>query len=153
MFKNGSRRVPLPIYCCNEVESSARCNTLSGVEWLIEAYGCSSQSLQSLESLQSLFDTIIDELELKPLGIPLWHQFPVSLGITGIWLLQESHLALHSFPEHHSLCLNLFCCKPRPELNWSQHLARLVNAKEVQVHQHVRAYARAAFETQPVALC
>jgi S-adenosylmethionine/arginine decarboxylase-like enzyme len=31
---------------------------------------------------------------------------------TGLVLFAESHLAVHSFPEHGSLTLNLFCCRP-----------------------------------------
>ncbi len=30
-------------------------------------------------------------------------------------LLAERYLTVHTFPEHNSLCLNLFCCRPRPE--------------------------------------
>jgi S-adenosylmethionine decarboxylase len=36
--------------------------------------------------------------------------------VTGVWLLSESHLAIHSFPEFRSACLNLFCCRERPSL-------------------------------------
>jgi S-adenosylmethionine decarboxylase len=28
-------------------------------------------------------------------------------------MLAESHLAVHTFPEHRSLCLNVFSCRPR----------------------------------------
>ena len=53
-------------------------------------------------------------MDLHPLGKTSWHQFPNTGGITGVSLLTESHLACHTFPEYGSLCLNVFCCRPRP---------------------------------------
>jgi len=76
---------------------------LAGIEWLLEVFGCPGGSLRSRETLASLFQTLVSEMKLKPVGDPVWHQFPDG-GITGIWLLQESHLAIYNFPEFHSPC-------------------------------------------------
>jgi len=88
---------------------------MNGVEWVVEAFGCSPEALQNRQTLRSLFDEIIAEMKLRPVSETQWHQFPHTGGITGLCLLAESHLACHTFPEHGSLCLNLFCCVPRPE--------------------------------------
>jgi len=77
---------------------------MSGIEWVVEAFGCSSQSLRDLAVLQDLFNSIIREMKLRPVGKTQWHQFPGTGGITGLCLLAESHLACHTFPEHGSLC-------------------------------------------------
>ena len=63
---------------------------------------------------KNLFGALVGELDLHPLGKTNWHQFPHTGGITGVSLLAESHLACHTFPEYGSLCLNIFCCRPRP---------------------------------------
>jgi len=65
---------------------------MNGVEWVIEAFGCSSEALQNTQTLRSLFDEIIAEMKLRPVSETQWHQFPHTGGITGLCLLAESHL-------------------------------------------------------------
>src|SRR5271154_7181153 len=113
---------------------------VSGVEWIIEAFGCSPESLKDASVLRALFDEIIHEMKLRPVSAPQWHQFPGTGGITGLCLLAESHLACHTFPEHGSMCLNLFCCVPRAECNFKVILERLFEAKRVTVRQLARVY-------------
>ena len=113
---------------------------MSGIEWVVEAFGCSSQSLRDTATLQNLFSNIIREMKLRPVGETQWHQFPGTGGITGLCLLAESHLACHTFPEHGSLCLNLFCCVPRVEWDFEIVLRQLFDADSVAVRRLQRPY-------------
>jgi S-adenosylmethionine decarboxylase len=115
---------------------------LAGIEWMIEAFGCTEAALRDSQRMQSLFNEIVSEMHLKPVGAPVWHKFSGGGGVTGVWLLQESHLTLHSFPEYGSLCLNLFCCRLRFPYDWEKRLPLLVGAKEVEVREYPRIYDR-----------
>ena len=114
---------------------------MSGREWIVEAFGCDAERLAQLPAIAQLFETIVQEVGLHPVGAPLWHQFPAPGGITGLWLLAESHLTVHTFPEHASACINLFCCTPRASWDWRSRLAALLGAEQVTVREFERAYA------------
>jgi S-adenosylmethionine decarboxylase len=113
---------------------------MHGVEWVVEAWGCRAAPLRDRRALQLLFESLIADLQLRTVGAAMWHQFPGSGGITGLCLLSESHLACHTFPEHQSLCLNLFCCVPRAEWQFEQELRKRFGASEVSVRKLTRFY-------------
>ena len=110
------------------------------MEWIVEARGCRAEALRDLTLLQQLFTRIITDLDLRTVGEAQWHRFPAPGGITGMTMLAESHLTIHTFPEHNSLCLNLFCCKPRAEWDFRHELATLFSAEEVEVRRIERTY-------------
>lgn len=113
---------------------------MHGMEWVVEAWGCSATLLRDQSALKCLFDAMIADLKLHPVGQPMWHSFPGSGGLTGICLLSESHLACHTFPEHSSLCLNLFCCVPRAEWDFESELRERFGATEISVRRLRRSY-------------
>ncbi len=120
-----------------------------GVEWIVEAHGCTARMLAELPVLKRLFSQVINDLKLHPVGDIQWHQFSGSGGITGLCLLSESHLACHTFPEHGSLCLNLFCCRQREEWPFRRKLKELFGAESVSVRRMERPYAPPQLPAHP----
>jgi S-adenosylmethionine decarboxylase len=120
---------------------------MNGIEWIVEAHGCSPDSLRELAALRALFDEIIRGLDLRPIGETNWHQFPGTGGVTGLCLLSESHLACHTFPEFGSLCLNVFCCRPRADWDFDANLKQMFSASSVCVRRMLRPYVSPNQET------
>ena len=121
-------------------EANGRDLQLKGLEWLVDARGCDPARLTSPATLAALFTEIVADLDLHVIGPPVCHKFPGHGGVTGFAILAESHLSVHTFPEHASLCLNLFCCRPRAELDWAARLGAHVGATEVEVRRAERDY-------------
>ncbi len=49
------------------------------------------------------------------------HPFPDSDGITGVAILAESHISIHTWPEHDYIALDIFMCgnsDPQKALQW-----------------------------------
>ncbi|HEU4411430.1 MAG TPA: S-adenosylmethionine decarboxylase [Polyangiaceae bacterium] len=109
-----------------------------GQEWLVDAFGCEPARLRDLGRLRDLVDEVVRELGLRPVAPALWHVFPGEGGVTGALLLAESHLTLHSFPEHGTAAFNLYCCRARPAFPWEARLSAALGARRVEV----RAFAR-----------
>ncbi len=51
------------------------------------------------------------------------HRFPDSDGVTGVAILAESHISIHTWPEHDYIALDIFMCgnsDPQTALDWLQ---------------------------------
>lgn len=104
-----------------------------GQEWIIDAWGCPAEVLRDRSRLEAVFVRVLAELQLNQVIPTVWHTFPGEGGITGMLLLAESHLTVHTFPEHGSVTLNLYCCTERPAWPWRERLAEMLLATTVEV--------------------
>jgi S-adenosylmethionine decarboxylase len=109
-----------------------------GTEWFIDAEGCLADRLQDSGVVRRICEQIVHELDLHVVGDALWHKFPDAGGVTGLFLLTESHLACHTYPEVGIATFNLYCCRPRPRWAWEEHLAEALGAERVTVRCAVR---------------
>ncbi|MGZ3423172.1 MAG: S-adenosylmethionine decarboxylase family protein [Polyangiales bacterium] len=107
--------------------------TEAGREWIVDATGIAKEPLRELARIRSVVDRLVVEAGLSPLGVPQWHVFPGEAGVTGLVMLSESHVAVHTFPELGLATFNLYCCRPRPEWPWGERLREMLGAREVTV--------------------
>lgn len=110
-----------------------------GCEWVVDAGGCGADALGSREALESFVASLIEALDLRPAAPAVWHEFPGTGGITGMVLLSESHLTIHTWPEHGFLALNLYCCRPRPAWDFEGELRSRFGAASVRVRSLERS--------------
>jgi S-adenosylmethionine decarboxylase len=116
----------------------------TGTEWLVDAQGCDPERLRDPDGIRRLCDRIVFELNLRVVGEPAWHQFPWPAGVTGLFLLTESHLAVHTYPELGLATFNLYCCNSRPAWPWADRLRESLGASQVTVRCVGRGMAEPA---------
>jgi S-adenosylmethionine decarboxylase len=104
-----------------------------GQEWLVDASGCRPAALRDAVTLELLFAALVRALELTALGPVQWHEFPGEGGITGLQMLSESHLAIHTFPEHGFAALSVYSCRERKSPDFEMLMERSLEATHVTV--------------------
>ena len=61
-----------------------------------------------------LLDEIVKQANLNVVGKCV-HQF-LPIGVTGVYVLAESHLSIHTFPEKEMVSMDLFTCSNPPDI-------------------------------------
>ena len=81
-----------------------------GTHCLLELFGCPPEVLDDAEFVaQSLREAA--SLARSTLLQEVSHQF-LPHGLTALALLAESHLAIHTWPEHRFVAIDIFTCGP-----------------------------------------
>ena len=83
---------------------------LDSIKWIndqIKECQCDSTFLSDFSSVQSDITRIIRSCDLDIVE-KVCHQF--DRGYTSVWLLQQSHVSIHSWPEYNFLTLNIEVC-------------------------------------------
>ena len=104
-----------------------------GIEWLVDARGCAPARLRDRATIAALLDRIVAAMDLHVVTTAV-HVFGGAGGITAMYLLAESHLTIHTFPEAGTATLNAYCCRPRAAAAWRDVFA-LVEARDVEVRE------------------
>lgn len=120
-----------------------------GEEWIVDAFGCEPDTLRDLAALRSLTDRILGDVGLHALSDGFWHTFPGEGGVTGLVPLRESHLALHTYPEHGVAAFNLYCCRSGCHWTWKQRLREALGATDVTVRRVERGRSMTVQSSKP----
>jgi len=82
-----------------------------GIHLLVNVYHVlNKEKLEYLTHARPLLDEIVRELHLHVVA-QAGHQFP-PVGYTYAYVLSESHFTIHTYPEHQSCYIDIFCCNP-----------------------------------------
>lgn len=102
-----------------------------GSQWVIDASGCDPDKLQSLQTIATICQRVIEGLGLHVIGIPASHRFGAPHGVTMLYLLSESHMAVHTYPEHGLATINFVCCREHADWPWETELRSALGADEL----------------------
>ena len=129
-----------------ELETAAMNNGIArvppslGMEWVVDARQCSIGALSDVVTIDGVIAQILSIASLVPVSAPIVHRLPEG-GIAMVVLLDEAHLAIHTFPARGAATLNLYSARTPTDLDWRSPLGSWLGAREV----HVRRLARGEF--------
>lgn len=85
-----------------------------GTHVLLDAWGAPFPVLDDAERIRDALEATVEAARLTLLAQELRHFEPQ--GVTAVALLAESHLAIHTWPEHGAFAADLFHCGELPLL-------------------------------------
>ena len=79
-----------------------------GRHLLLELYDCSSEILNNLETVKTALVEAAKRAEATIIDV-VFHEFN-PFGISGVVVIAESHLSIHTWPEYRYAAVDIFSC-------------------------------------------
>ena len=79
-----------------------------GVHVIIEMYDCDPNTLKNKDQVEKAFLDIAKKSNAHAIG-SFFHQFNPH-GVSGVVIIEESHLSIHTWPEHGYAAVDYFYC-------------------------------------------
>jgi S-adenosylmethionine decarboxylase len=99
---------------------------------MIDGYHAEPSKLDDVELIRSVLDRLPDEMEMTKIMPPQVFRYggdgSEETGVTGVVIIAESHIAIHTFPEKGFVSVDVFSCK---DFDASRAVNSLVAAFEI----------------------
>lgn len=109
-----------------------------GKHWIIEFFGCLPGPLAEPVSMENIM-----EMAAKAMGATIvqrnFHHFS-PLGVSGVIIIKESHLTIHTWPEFGYAAVDIFTCGNMDTEAGIQYLAAALQAESREVRLLERGF-------------
>jgi S-adenosylmethionine decarboxylase len=86
-----------------------------GPHLILEAYGCPTEKLADVTLVSEVLDNYPAQLNMNkimpPYVFPYKGSVPEDWGVSGVVMIAESHISIHTFAEKQFVVLDIFSCK------------------------------------------
>ena len=79
-----------------------------GIHLIVDLLGVDPERISRVKPVKSILDRAIEESGLNTITAS-FHQFE-PYGVSAVYLLRESHLSVHTWPEYGYVALDIFAC-------------------------------------------
>ena len=119
------------------VRNGVRC---AGAHLIIDVY--QANRLDDLDHIEQTLRDCVDAAGATLLHIHL-HHFEPNGGVSGVAVLAESHISIHSWPEHGYAALDIFMCGDANPDACVPVLRQAFSPKKIAVSEHLRGQGAA----------
>ncbi|MBC7113316.1 MAG: adenosylmethionine decarboxylase [Candidatus Methanomethyliales bacterium] len=103
-----------------------------GRHFVFELFGCDAKALDDLKAIEWAMERGAEDAGVKVVG-KVFHKFSPQ-GVTGVVVIAESHLSIHTWPELGYAAVDLFTCNTNTDpMKAFQRLADLLKPKSMSV--------------------
>lgn len=110
---------------------------------LVDLHGCPADLLNDVTALEKVMIEAAQRAGATVINSMFHHFSP--FGVSGVVVIQESHLTIHTWPEQGFAAIDLFTCgtqtRPRRALT---HLKRALQCTQIEVRQFMRGQGDAS---------
>ena len=86
-----------------------------GPHLMLDCYGCPREKLSDIDFVFNILDTFPDKIKTTKIMPPYVFKYhgkvPDDWGISGVVLIAESHISIHTFPDKQHAFIDIFSCK------------------------------------------
>lgn len=111
-----------------------------GKHIIMDASGCNPELLNDLDYLRSLLVEAAKKANATVLNVAFHHFTPQ--GVSGVVVISESHLSIHTWPEYGYAALDFYTCGDIDPKVACEYVAEHLNAKYVQTTEVSRGEER-----------
>lgn len=83
---------------------------------VVDAFVADGERLGDVAAIFDLLDTLPERIGMTKIAPPYVFRYsgvrPEDWGVTGVVIIAESHISIHTFAEHKRFHLDVFSCKP-----------------------------------------
>ncbi len=111
-----------------------------GKHIIMDASGCNPKTLDNLELLKQILADAAEKANATVLNVAFHHFTPQ--GVSGVVVVSESHLSIHTWPEYNYAALDFYTCGDAdPELA-CKYVAEKLEATSIQTTEILRGEER-----------
>jgi len=112
-----------------------------GIQIMVEMYGCDESILDNPNFIEKTM-LIAAEKAKATVVQQFFHQFS-PFGVSGTVVIAESHINIHTWPEHHYAAVDIFTCGEDLQAEAAvEFLRESFKAKKVKLTRHLRGDMR-----------
>ncbi|MFO8239929.1 MAG: hypothetical protein AVO38_06380 [delta proteobacterium ML8_D] len=116
-----------------------------GPHLMLDLSDCNSTILNDLDACFRLLNELPERIGMTKITQPYVFRYcgvvPEDEGITGVTIIAESHISLHTYPKKKFVFVDIFSCKPFDVERAKDHVIQFFQSKSPSVHIKERGAA------------
>ncbi len=113
-----------------------------GPHLMLDLNGCNPEILNDLDVCYRLLDELPLLIGMTKITRPYVFRYEGSAegddGITGVVIIAESHISIHTYPQKNFVFVDLFSCKPFDVEKAQKHIINYFQSKSPKIYLQIR---------------